>query len=612
MNHFKKILRYVYPYKRFAFLNIFFNILYALFSTLSFVALIPVLEIIFSDKREAAIKPVYEGFSNATDYAQAYLDYIIINNINQYGEFTVLMAMVGIIIGLFLLKNLSNYLAMFYSTFMRNGVLRDLRNDLYSKVIHFPLAFYSEKRKGDTISRLSGDVDEVKNSFLSVLEMIVREPLTIIFSLATMLFISPKLTLFVFLFLPISGFLISRVGRSLKKGSLRVQNEQGVFLSILEETMGGLRIIKGFHAEKIFQKKFEDSNDRFYKYSNSVLNRQNLASPLSELLGIVTIGILLVYGGYLVFVDATLEASFFIGYIMLAYNILTPAKAISKASYSVKRADGSAQRILEILEAENTITEIENPVIKESFDSEISIKNISFKYEDQYVLRNFSLTIPKGKTVALVGQSGSGKSTIANLLTRFYDVNEGQIEIDGVDIRNMSKNSLRKLMGIVTQDSILFNDTVANNLKLGKPHATHDELMEAARISNSYEFIQDLPHGFDTNIGDSGNKLSGGQKQRLSIARAVLKNPPIMILDEATSALDTESEKLVQNALEKMMKNRTSVVIAHRLSTIQDADLIVVLSKGEIVEQGKHQELLDEKGVYFNLVKMQSLDGAEI
>lgn len=612
MNHFKKILRYVYPYKRFAFLNIFFNILYALFSTLSFVALIPVLEIIFSDKREAAVKPIYEGFSSATDYAQAYLDYIIIDNINQYGEFKVLMVMVGIIIGLFLLKNLTNYLAMFYSTFMRNGVLRDLRNDLYGKVIHFPLAFYSEKRKGDTISRLSGDVDEVKNSVLSVLEMIVREPLTIIFSLATMLFISPKLTLFVFLFLPISGFLISRVGRSLKKGSLRVQNEQGVFLSILEETMGGLRIIKGFHAEKIFQKKFEDSNDRFYRYSNSVLNRQNLASPLSELLGIITIGILLVYGGYLVFIDQTLEASFFIGYIMLAYNILTPAKAISKASYSIKRADGSAQRILEILEAENTITEIENPVIKESFDSEISIKNISFKYEDQYVLRNFSLTIPKGKTVALVGQSGSGKSTIANLLTRFYDVNEGSIEIDGVDIRNMNKTSLRKLMGIVTQDSILFNDTVGNNLKLGKPHATEDELMEAAQISNSYEFIKDLPNGFDTNIGDSGNKLSGGQKQRLSIARAVLKNPPIMILDEATSALDTESEKLVQNALEKMMENRTSVVIAHRLSTIQDADLIVVLSKGEIVEQGKHQELLDQKGVYFNLVKMQSLDGAEV
>ncbi len=607
MNYFRKILRYAYPYKRFAFLNIFFNVLYALFGTLSFVALIPVLEIIFSDKRTLGAKPVYEGISKIKDFSQEYLNYFIIENINKYGEFTVLMYMVGIIISLFLLKNLSNYLAMFYSTFLRNGVLKDLRNDLYSKVIQFPLAFYSEKRKGDTISRLSADVDEVKNSVLSVLEMIVREPLTIIFSLATMLFISPKLTLFVFLFLPISGFFISKIGKSLKKGSLKVQQEQGVFLSILEETMGGLRIIKAFHAENLFQKKFEDSNERFYKHSNAVLNRQNLASPVSELLGIITIGILLVYGGYLVFVDRTLEASFFIGYIMLAYNILTPAKAIAKASYSVKRADGSAHRILELLEAKNTITDIENPVQKEGFDNVISIKNISFKYEDQYVLKDFSLEIPKGKTVALVGQSGSGKSTIANLLTRFYDVNKGSIEIDGVDIKNISKRSLRGLMGIVSQDSILFNDTVGNNLKLGKPLASDSELMEAAEISNSYEFIKDLPEGFDTNIGDSGNKLSGGQKQRLSIARAVLKNPPIMILDEATSALDSESERLVQDALEKMMKNRTSIVIAHRLSTIQNADNIVVLSKGKIVEQGKHQELLEKKGVYYSLVEMQSL-----
>ncbi|MRT17352.1 ABC transporter ATP-binding protein [Vitellibacter sp. q18] len=607
MSYFRKILRYAYPYKRFAFLNIFFNILYAIFSTLSFVALIPVLEIIFSDQRNPGPAPVYQGISHIKEYSQEYLNYYIIDSINKQGEFTVLMYMVGIIISLFLLKNLSNYLAMFYSTFMRNGVLKDLRNELYGKVIQFPLAFYSEKRKGDTISRLSGDVDEVKNSVLSVLEMIVREPLTILFSLATMLFISPKLTLFVFLFLPISGFLISKIGKSLKKGSLKVQQEQGVFLSILEETMGGLRIIKAFHAENLFQKKFEDSNERFYKHSNKVMNRQNLASPLSELLGIITIGILLVYGGWLVFVDRTLEASFFIGYIMLAYNILTPAKAIAKASYSIKRADGSAHRILELLEAENTITDAENPVQKESFDAHISIKNVSFKYEDQYVLKDFSLEIPKGKTVALVGQSGSGKSTIANLLTRFYDVNKGSIEIDGVNIRDISKKSLRGMMGIVSQDSILFNDSVANNLKLGKPNATQAELHEAAEISNSYEFIKELPAGFDTNIGDSGNKLSGGQKQRLSIARAVLKNPPIMILDEATSALDTESERLVQDALEKMMKNRTSIVIAHRLSTIQNADNIVVLSKGKIVEQGKHQELLEKKGVYYSLVEMQSL-----
>ena len=371
--------------------------------------------------------------------------------------------------------------------------------------------------------------------------------------------------------------------------------------------MGGLRIIKAFHAESVFKKKFEASNERYNDYANTVLNRQNLASPASELMGIIVIVILLIYGGYLVFIDQSMQPSWFLGYIMLAYNILTPAKAIAKASYAVKRGDGAAARILELLETENTITDIANPIEKEDFNETISIKNVSFKYEDQYVLKDFSLEIPKGKTVALVGQSGSGKSTIANLLTRFYDVNEGKIEIDGADIKNISKKSLRGLMGIVSQDSILFNDSVANNLKLGKQDATENQLLEAAEISNSYEFIKNLPDGFETNIGDSGNKLSGGQKQRLSIARAVLKNPPIMILDEATSALDTESERLVQDALEKMMKNRTSIVIAHRLSTIQNADTIVVLSKGKIVEQGKHQELLEKKGVYYSLVEMQSL-----
>lgn len=608
MNYFKKIIRFAYPYKRYAFLNIFFNVLYALFSTLSFVALIPVLEIIFSKNRTPVPKPIYEGFSSIKDYSQEYLNYYIIDVINEYGEFKVLMYMVGIIIILFLLKNLSNYLAMFYSTFMRNGVLKDIRNKLYSRVIQFPLSFYSEKRKGDTISRLSGDVDEVKNSVLSILEMIVREPLTILFSLVMMLFISPKLTLFVFLFLPISGFLISKVGKSLKKGSLKVQQEQGFFLSILEETMGGLRIIKAFHAERLFQNKFEESNERFYKYSNSVLNRQNLASPLSELLGIITIGVLLVYGGYLVFVDGTLEASFFLGYIMLAYNILTPAKAIAKASYSIKRADGSAQRILELLEAENTITDIENPIKKEGFNEQLHIENISFKYANDYVLKNFNLTVPKGHTVALVGQSGSGKSTIANLITRFYDVNEGAIKIDGENIKDITQESLRSLLGLVTQDSILFNDTVKGNLLVANPKATDTEIIEALKIANAWEFVETLPDGINTNVGDSGNKLSGGQKQRLSIARAVLKNPPIMILDEATSALDTESERLVQDALEKMMQHRTSVVIAHRLSTIQNANTIVVLSKGEIVEQGKHEELLAKKGVYHSLVEMQSFD----
>jgi len=608
MNYIKKLIPFALPYKRYAYLNIFFNVLYALFSTLSFVALIPVFKVIFSDQRVIKVKPTWQGWLNVKDYGENYLNWFIVNNIEKHGDFKVLMMMVGVIISMFLLKNISNYLAMYFITFLRNGVLKDIRNELYDKIVTLPLSFYSEKSKGDTISRVSADVNEVRNSFLSILEMIVREPLTILFSLITMLILSPKLTLFVLVFIPISGFIISKIGKSLKKGSLKVQNEQGVFLSVLEETMSGLRIIKAFNVEKMFAKKFEDSNDRFYKYSNRLLNRQNLASPMSELLGIIVIGILLVYGGYLVFVDRTMDASFFVGYITLAYNILTPAKAISKASYSVKRGDGAANRILEFLETENHIKEIENPIEKENFENNVTLDNVSFKYENQYVLKNFSLTIPKGKTVALVGQSGSGKSTIANLVTRFYDVNEGSINIDDENIKNLSKKSLRSFLGLVNQDSILFNDTIANNLKVGKEDATEDEVLEALKIANAWEFVKELPNGIHTNIGDSGGKISGGQKQRINIARAVLKNPPIMILDEATSALDTESERIVQDALENMMKNRTSIVIAHRLSTIQNADLIVVMQKGEIAEQGTHSELLSKNGAYKRLVEMQSFE----
>ncbi|MEO5788805.1 MAG: ABC transporter ATP-binding protein [Gelidibacter sp.] len=608
MEYLKKFYRFIIPYKKYAYLNIFFNILYALFSTLSFLALIPIFKVIFSDQRVVVAKPKFEGLGSIKSFVEDSLNFFVVDRIEIYGDFKVLMLMVSVIISIFLLKNLFNYLGMYYITFLRNGVLKDIRNVMFDKIVTLPLAFYSEKTKGDTISRVSSDVDEVKNSFLAVLEMIVREPLTILFSLIAMLILSVKLTLFVFIFIPISGFIISKIGKSLKKGSLKVQQEQGVFLSILEETMSGLRIIKAFDVEKVFAKKFEDSNERYYKYSNTLLNRQNLASPMSEVLGIVVIGILLVYGGYLVFIDNSMDPSFFIGYISLAYNILTPAKAIAKASYGVKKGNGAAERILEFLDSENTIKEIENPVLKDTFESNISVNNISFKYENDLVLKNFNLNVPKGKTVALVGQSGSGKSTIANLITRFYDVNEGIITIDGVDIKNLSKSSLRGMLGVVSQDSILFNDTISNNLKIGKQNATDEEVIEALKIANAWEFVKDLPNGINSNIGDSGNKLSGGQKQRLSIARAVLKNPPIMILDEATSALDTESERLVQSALENMMRNRTSIVIAHRLSTIQNADEIVVMQKGEIVEQGKHNELIEKNGVYKMLVDMQSFE----
>ena len=605
MEYFKKILRFAKPYRKYGFLNIFFNILYALFSALSFAALIPMLDVLFKPEKKVLVEPVYEGMGQLKDYLQDYINFRV-NAFSGDDEMKGLVLVIGLVLILFLLKNFFNYLAMYFITFLRNGVLKDIRNKMYAKIVDLPISYYSEKRKGDVIARITSDVLEIQHSFLSILELIVREPLTILFTIVIMFGISTKLTLFVFIFIPIAGMIISRIGKSLKKKSDRVQREQGQFLSIVEETLGGLRVIKAFNSESRFYKTFTTSTNRFFNFSNKLLNRQNLASPTGEFLGILVIGVLLWFGGKMVLIDKTLDASSFIAYMGLAYNILTPAKAISKASFGVKKGNSAAERVLEILETENPIVEKKEAVVKRTFDEGIDITNVSFKYENEYVLKKFNLKVPKGKTVALVGQSGSGKSTIANLMTRFYDVNEGEIKIDGIDIREFTKKSLRNLMGLVTQDSILFNDTVKNNIGLGKEEATEEEIIEAAKIANAHDFISELPQGYNTNIGDSGNKLSGGQKQRLSIARAVLKNPPIMILDEATSALDTESERLVQDALEKMMQNRTSIVIAHRLSTIQNADTIVVLQKGEIVEQGSHAQLMDKDGVYKKLVTMQS------
>jgi len=606
MNYFRKIIRFAKPYKAYAIGNIIANVFYALFSALSFIALIPMLDVLFSDDvKPVTEKPVYTGIGEAKVFFKDSMSYYI-QEVAQDDISTSLVIVIALVIILFFLKNISNYLALYFMTFLRNGVLKDLRNALYKKTIDLPLSHYSEKRKGDTIARITSDVLEIQHSFLSILELIVREPLTILFTIGAMLLLSTKLTLFVFVFIPVSGVIISLIGKSLKKKSDLVQSEQGYFLSILEETLGGLKIIKGFNAESIFYKKFSDSTKRFFNFSNTLLNRQNLASPTSEFLGITVIAVLLWYGGRMVKVEGVLDASDFIAFMGLAYNILTPAKGISKASYNVKKGNAAAERVLQILETENTIKDRKDAIDKTDFESSLSIENLFFKYEDDYVLRNFSATLPKGKTLALVGQSGSGKSTIANLITRFYDIEEGEIKIDDINIKDISQHSLRGLMGLVTQDSILFNDTVEENLKIGKPDATDEEIENALKVANAYDFVMNLPKGIKTNIGDSGNKLSGGQKQRLSIARAVLKNPPIMILDEATSALDTESEKLVQEALENMMKNRTSVVIAHRLSTIQSADQIIVMQDGEIVERGKHVELMSQAGMYKKLVDMQS------
>ncbi|CAN1503745.1 MdlB ABC-type multidrug transport system, ATPase and permease components [Flavobacteriaceae bacterium] len=608
MSNFKKIFPFVLPYKKYAYLNIFFNVLYALFGTLSFISLMPMMDVLFGQSKKNYIVPTYKGIWELKKYISDFSSYYLTNITDTKGiGFTLALLVIGII-SIFLLKNLSDYLAMFFITFLRNGILKDIRNAMYKKTIDLPLAFFSEKRKGDTISRISGDVNEVQNSFLSILELAVKEPLTIIFTIIAMFTISVKLTIFVFIFIPVSGTIISLIGKKLKKQSTKAQEEQGVFLSIIEETLGGLKVVKGYNSEKYFNQIFQNSTTKFFSLSNIIGNRQNLASPLSEFMGIMVIAILLWFGGHMVLIEHTLNGAAFITYMGLAYNILTPAKSISKASYNIKRGNAAAERILEILEQENPIVSKIDAIEKDTFESEISIKNINFKYEDEIVLKNFSLEVKKGETVALVGQSGSGKSTIANLLTRFYDVNEGTIEIDAVAIKDMNLQSLRGLMGLVTQDSILFNDTIKANISLGKLDATDEEIIEALKIANAYEFVKDLSKGIYTNIGDSGNKLSGGQKQRLSIARAVLKNPPIMILDEATSALDTESEKFVQVALENMMQNRTSIVIAHRLSTIQKANKIVVLHKGEIVEQGTHDELIARNGTYNKLVTMQSFE----
>lgn len=565
-------------------------------------------EVLFGKTKIIEKKPVYQGITTLIDYGKETFYYQISELTKSSGPQFALLLVVVLVISTFLLKNVFNYLASFHIMHLKNGVLRDLRKSMFNKIIDLPVSYYSEKRKGDVMARMLGDVNEVQSSFFSILELVVKEPLTIVFALIAMLVISTKLTLFVLVFIPISGFVISKIGKNLKAKSLKAQGESGLLISIVEESLSGLKVVKSYNAETTFKDRFTESITRLLRLSNSIGNKNNLASPLSEFMGITTIAVLLWYGGNLVLVEKTLDGSAFIVYLTLAYNILTPAKAISKASYAVKNGLAAAQRVFEVLEVENKITSKPNAVKKNKFDNSISLQNINFKYEDEIVLKDFSLDINKGQTVALVGQSGSGKSTIANLLTRFYDVNEGTIAIDGIEIKDMNLQSLRELMGLVTQDSILFNDTIKANIALGKQDATDDEIIEALKIANAFEFVQDLPLGIHTNIGDSGNKLSGGQKQRLSIARAVLKNPPIMILDEATSALDTESEKFVQIALENMMQNRTSIVIAHRLSTIQKADKIVVMQKGQIVEQGTHEELIARQGMYNKLVMMQSFE----
>lgn len=609
MEYIKKLSVFVLDFKKYGILNIISNIFYAIFSTLAMVSLMPMINVLFGESPRVTQEPSLEELGgNYKVYFSDYINYLITKTTIDQGVEKALLYLIITIISMFLLKNLFSYLGLYFITFLKNGVLKNLRNAIYSKIVTLPVSYYSEKKKGDILSRISNDVNQVQNSLLAILELIIKEPLQILFAIITMFLISVKLTIFVFLFIPIAGAIISRIGKSLKKNSDRVQREQGVFLSTLEETLGGLKIIKSFNAEKRFNSKFNESTERFYQFANTLHNRQNLAGPSSEFLGIVTIAGLLWYGGSMVLIEQTLTGGAFITFMALSYQILTPAKAISKATYRVRTGNASAQRILEILDEESPLEDHKKSIIKDDFNSLIELKNVDFKYENDYVLSDFNLTIAKGTSIALVGQSGSGKSTVANLISRFYDVNSGSILIDGIDIKDIKKQSLRKLIGLVTQDSILFNDSIRNNIAISNDNVSDEEIIKALKVANAWEFVSKLPDGIHTNVGDSGNKLSGGQKQRISIARAVLKNPPIMVLDEATSALDTESEHLVQKALENMMKNRTSIVIAHRLSTIQNADAIIVMQQGQIIEKGSHEELINKKGAYNTLINMQSFN----
>jgi subfamily B ATP-binding cassette protein MsbA len=607
MEYFKKILKYAIPYKHFAILNIISNIFYAFFGTLSMISLFPMLKVLFNQTKTLQEAPVWSGFADLVSFGEDYLNFYVTMKKSE-GSNDVLIFMILIIVITFLLKNIFNYLSLFFITYLRNGVIKDVRNDLYNKITELSVSYYSEKRKGDILSRISSDVIELQVSFLGILELIVKEPLMIIFTLISMLLINSKLAIFVFIFIPISGLIISFIGKSLKKKSNKVQKEQGIFLSLVDETLNGLKIIKSFTSENLFKKKFNNSTKKYYNYSNNLLNRTNLAGPISEFLGICSITVLLWYGGQMVLEDKTLDPSSFMVFLGLAYNILTPFKAISKASYKVRKGNAAAERVIQVLENKSIVTDPKDSKVISQFDKSIQFNNISFSYNTDKVIKEFSFELEKGKTLALVGQSGSGKSTIANLINRFYDINLGEISIDNINIKDVTKKSLRNLIGLVTQDSILFNDTIKNNLIIAKNNATDEEVISALKIANAWEFVKDLEQGIYHNVGDSGNKLSGGQKQRISIARAVLKNPPIMVLDEATSALDTESEKLVQDALEKMMKNRTSIVIAHRLSTIKNADYIIVLNKGSIMEKGNHKDLMKLRGLYHNLVEMQTIN----
>lgn len=595
--------RFIPPYKWKLVWNIVFNFLSAIFGAFSFLLLIPSLQILFRTQELVSAKPeLTYSISSVSEYA----NYLISQVIIKYSHEKALVFIGIFIIITVFLKTGFYYLANYMIVVIRNGVVRDIRSRIYRKILKLQLGFFSGERKGDIMARMTGDVTEVENSIMNSLDMMIKNPILIIVSVAVMVYMSWSLTLFVFVMFPIAGFIIGRIGKSLKKESRKGQHKMGEILSVIEEDLSGLRIIKAFNAEKKATERFEKENESYFHIMNQLMWRRFLAHPMSEFLGTTVIIIVLWYGGQLILNQkSSLDAAAFIGYLVFFYNIINPAKAFSTALYSVEKGLASMERIDKIMNTEESIKEKPNAVSISNFSSRIVYKNVSFAYNSTPVLTDISIEIEKGKTVAFVGRSGSGKTTLVDLLPRFYEVTGGQINIDGIDLRDLKLKDLRNLIGYVNQEPILFNDSFYNNIAFGMENVTEAEIINAAKIANAHDFIMATENGYQTTIGDRGDKLSGGQKQRISIARAVMKNPPILILDEATSALDTESERLVQDALLKLMKNRTSLVIAHRLSTIKNADIIYVLHKGEIVEQGTHDQLLASDGRYRKLHKMQ-------